>query len=510
VVPLEPLLENRIGARGWFPVRANDRDLGALELAIRFTRTDDFIRVAHAAEQIGWAPSHHFQKNQPPLINSDFCKPSEPVVADSKNQKPSSQQMEAVSCLVEIEKAVHLPLVFDPRFNLNVPPSAYVTFGNNNEATKSVDRFVSPTWNYQIVSRLDPEFFLDNSKYFVLKVWHRESGPESQSKLLGCVSVDLTPLVYGLTQINGWYNINDSVGQAQGQLKLTITPQQSLLALRQVNEKRKKTPVITATATNNFDNLLTYSQCSFASLSSSTQTSDSGARPRLVSASSSELSTAPIKSLIKDTNELKIGLAQKLSELDNLNRMLKERLENKRSAAAAAAAAVVASSKPVVVSTNESRPPRQRQMSDFGAQADFVVPRVDPVVQTAVLNPAQSQADDLSKRSVVSEEASSAQVAVESCANPNNSIADSFWASFHEPGNNNLPVRNSAVYNTNEDRESDDDFVQHLPPIAPVSFYFFRAIVFGSSLGEKQTKIREKRKKKLFCFIHFRYTFDLW
>ena len=70
IVPLEPLLENRIGIRGWFTIKPfynhgsssvletilqnNDPNVGGLEIAIRFTKSDDFLRVINAGKDIGW------------------------------------------------------------------------------------------------------------------------------------------------------------------------------------------------------------------------------------------------------------------------------------------------------------------------------------------------------------------------------------------------------------------------------------------------------------------------
>lgn len=43
---------------------------------------------------------------------------------------------------------------------------------------------------------------------------------KSSDRVLGFVSVDLTPLASGLYQICGWYNITDFNGQCRGQIKV--------------------------------------------------------------------------------------------------------------------------------------------------------------------------------------------------------------------------------------------------------------------------------------------------
>ena len=46
------------------------------------------------------------------------------------------------------------------------------------------------------------------------------------------MSIDLSPLLSGLQQISGWYNIVDTIGNVQGQLKITIVPQEDLFELK--------------------------------------------------------------------------------------------------------------------------------------------------------------------------------------------------------------------------------------------------------------------------------------
>ena len=57
---------------------------------------------------------------------------------------------------------------------------------------------------------------------------------KSSDKLLGFVSIDLSPLLTGLEQISGWYNIIDTTGNAQGQLKIRLVPQEDLSELKRM------------------------------------------------------------------------------------------------------------------------------------------------------------------------------------------------------------------------------------------------------------------------------------
>jgi len=63
VVPLEPLLENRIGIRGWLPVQAGvEKCGGGLEVVIRFTRHGDYLRIIDTAKEIGWSSGKEYER----------------------------------------------------------------------------------------------------------------------------------------------------------------------------------------------------------------------------------------------------------------------------------------------------------------------------------------------------------------------------------------------------------------------------------------------------------------
>ena len=44
----------------------------------------------------------------------------------------------------------------------------------------------------------------------------------SDDRLIGFVSFDLSPLLAGMRQLIGWYNVTDFNGDCQGQIKVTI------------------------------------------------------------------------------------------------------------------------------------------------------------------------------------------------------------------------------------------------------------------------------------------------
>lgn len=51
-------------------------------------------------------------------------------------------------------------------------------------------------------------------------------------RVIGFVSVDLSPLLCGFPSVCGWYNITDFSGQCHGQLKVSITPLRGVQDLR--------------------------------------------------------------------------------------------------------------------------------------------------------------------------------------------------------------------------------------------------------------------------------------
>ena len=322
----------------------SEPNAGGLEIAIRFTKTDDFLRIQKAAKDIGWVRACDLElvTRMKPQANSELTENySEPHVQTGGN---------AVRCLFEIERAVHLASVFDEKLNKHSAPNAFITFSisvhNPSEMaqTNICERQTSPTWNYQLVVNVDAEYFVEEGKNFLFKVWHKS---ETSNKLLGFASVDLKPLICGLTSISGWYNIQDSVGNCQGQLKLNILPQESLFALKQLNESRKKTQ--TSKSNANFNSTLSRFSCFSATVNSQMSPNSNGIVDAFSTASTLSLTESSTSNLITSTSslmnpcnsieqimrqketksDLKLGLMKKLNELDELNRHLRERLERK-------------------------------------------------------------------------------------------------------------------------------------------------------------------------------------
>ena len=76
--------------------------------------------------------------------------------------------------------------------------------------TSICDNQTAPKWNFQYQTNVAVEYFVNDKKCFMFIVWHsikQQTNTLKDRKLLGQLSVDLTPLVYGLSHLSGWYNI---------------------------------------------------------------------------------------------------------------------------------------------------------------------------------------------------------------------------------------------------------------------------------------------------------------
>ena len=341
MVPLEPLLDSRIGIRGWFSIKpfltrspnilenilSSNSNAGGVEIAIRFTKTDDFLRILSTARDIGWTRNSEMEMSNK-STNNDF------KLNLSKNEEAYQvKASECIKCLIEIERAVHLSTVFDEKLNKHNPPNPFVSFGISLEnpseiaQTSVCEKQSSPLWNYQLQVNVAAEYFIEDGKKFVFKVWHKSSS----NKLLGYASIDMQPLMCGLSCISGWYNIQDSVGCTQGQLKVNVFPQESLLYLKKLHESKKKTHYNLNSTISRFN----FSTPSITSLGTEYKCSSAENSCHLHSSNTSisNLSSGSQMDQIfrqkESKSELRLGLMKKLNELDELNKYLKEQLDKK-------------------------------------------------------------------------------------------------------------------------------------------------------------------------------------
>lgn len=144
----------------------------------------------------------------------------------------------AVSILVE--RAMHLSLKGSPLTERKVSiPSCCVSFTTADEPspvyTQVVENTDSPIWNFQQQSRLSKELLLDPQQTLVFKVWHKGD----EERVIGFASVDLSPLLSGFQFVCGWYNITDFSGECQGQIKVAVSPLESLMHFKEERQARR-------------------------------------------------------------------------------------------------------------------------------------------------------------------------------------------------------------------------------------------------------------------------------
>uniref|UniRef100_A0A8C5MD99 C2 domain containing 3 centriole elongation regulator n=1 Tax=Leptobrachium leishanense TaxID=445787 RepID=A0A8C5MD99_9ANUR len=142
---------------------------------------------------------------------------------------------------VVIERAMHLSLKGSPLTERVVAsPSCCVSFpvaGSVSAITSPViEHTDAPVWDFQHQARLPYELLLDARQALVFKVWHKTD----VERVLGFAPVDLSPLLSGFQSVCGWYNIGDFTGQCQGQIKVSITPLESIAHLKEERRARNQ------------------------------------------------------------------------------------------------------------------------------------------------------------------------------------------------------------------------------------------------------------------------------
>lgn len=66
------------------------------------------------------------------------------------------------------------------------------------------------------------------------------SSPAESERVIGFAAVDLSPLLSGFQLVCGWYNITDFSGQCRGQIKVAVSPLQSVASLREERQARAR------------------------------------------------------------------------------------------------------------------------------------------------------------------------------------------------------------------------------------------------------------------------------
>ncbi|KAM8821602.1 C2 domain-containing protein 3 [Eudromia elegans] len=199
-------------------------------------------RLGHAEDY----SSSEDETEKAPDVSENQSQKLETVNSQVTHGKPSEEDLvsleNTVAVSILVERAMHLSLKGSPLTERGVTaPSSYVSFAVANAAapvtTSVVENTDSPVWEFQHQGRLSKELLLDPQQTLVFKVWHKA---ESE-RVIGFASVDLSPLLSGFQLVCGWYNITDLSGQCRGQLKVAVSPLQSLGDLKAEKQARSRT-----------------------------------------------------------------------------------------------------------------------------------------------------------------------------------------------------------------------------------------------------------------------------
>lgn len=182
--------------------------------------------------------SLHFQKVQDEQLTPEESSVLDSDWNDSFLAPDSADFINIFHVHISIEQAMHLTHIVDKSTGKLCQPSAYVSFTtahkNKMASTNVIFDNDCPVWEYDLDTVLSSELLYEENKNLVFKVWHKpENVPrepdKSSDQVIGFVSVDLAPLVSGLKQLCGWYNIIDFSGRCRGQVKLSVTPLESIV-----------------------------------------------------------------------------------------------------------------------------------------------------------------------------------------------------------------------------------------------------------------------------------------
>lgn len=255
-------------------------------------------------------------------------------VIDTVHQKKEGKSDTCFYAHIEVINALHLPLI--RKNKKRVQPSCYVTFDASDPTcddktlltTPVAWHTTSPAWDWSCDTWLPAQLLKDKSMSLIFKIWVKaETASKEEDNILGHVSVDLTVLLFGMPWISGWFNITDFTGNNKGQIKINITPLESLtrFSIQQLSEDYKKLPLLQQAASY-FDSSSTKHKKSNKETNSISSVDHSLQSVHCPTASGS---VAPALDDLGDISSfLSSALKNKLLELDEITQRLKQRLNS--------------------------------------------------------------------------------------------------------------------------------------------------------------------------------------
>ncbi|XP_060074176.1 C2 domain-containing protein 3-like [Ylistrum balloti] len=226
---------------GMFPLyKPGAASLGGAFLRAHVTAKPQFGSVAKQSDNEADEKSSESEVDEEYDPNDSFHQLMGRKKSKSSADVPHLERVEEDSTVphfpvvISVDRAMHLPLISDKNRSEEYLPNTYVSYQTSESASPAYTQVFynsdNPVWDDQQETRLSTELLYQENKNLVFKVWHKPQSAskdpdKSSDRVLGFVSVDLTPLTSGLLQICGWYNVMDFHGQCRGQIKVNIVPQ---------------------------------------------------------------------------------------------------------------------------------------------------------------------------------------------------------------------------------------------------------------------------------------------
>ncbi|KAK9961888.1 hypothetical protein ABG768_007286 [Culter alburnus] len=210
-------------------------NLSGAAVRVHITVTTDSVpHELHAIEELN---SSGEEEEEEGLPNTQSQTPSKQLIKSAvRSDSPPSKELnneDTFAANVTVDRAMHLSLKGCPLAERGGGlPSCCVSYATTDApgtvTTALIKDSDCPVWDHQQECRLSKELLLDPQQSLVFKVWHKGE----VERVIGFVSVDLSPLLSGFQSVCGWYNITDFSGQCQGQLKVSVSPLRALHDLR--------------------------------------------------------------------------------------------------------------------------------------------------------------------------------------------------------------------------------------------------------------------------------------